>query len=188
MKRIITLVLILSGVSSMAQTVTDFASTDVTSDKRFTLRGAASSHGIVIVFISNTCPFDEYYYGRLNKIASDYSGRIPVVFINSYSGDGESVAEMKSKAVAKRFTAPYLEDKDQAIMQALKATRSPEAIVLKAGGDGFTVFYRGAVDDNAQVATDVHNHYLAEAIEALLNGQRAPRPVVRPMGCVIRAN
>ena len=186
MKRITTIVLILMSLAASGQTITGFNSTDVVSGKSFALGDAASSQGIVAVFISNTCPFDAYYYARLNKLASDFSGRIPFVFINSHSGIDESAEAMKSLASAQRFTVPYLEDKNQAIMRQLKVTKSPEAIVLKAAGNGFAIFYRGAIDDNAQVATDVHQTYLADALNALLSGQSPSRPVVRPVGCNIR--
>lgn len=186
MKRITTIVLILMSFAATGQTITDFTGTDVVSGKSFTLSDAASSQGIVAVFISNTCPFDAYYYSRLNKLTSDFSGRIPFVFINSHSGVDESAEAMKSLASAKRFTVPYLEDKNQAIMRQLKITKSPEAIVLKATGNNFAVFYRGAIDDNAQVASDVHQSYLADAINTMLSGQNISRPAVRPVGCNIR--
>ncbi|HLT71689.1 MAG TPA: redoxin domain-containing protein [Cyclobacteriaceae bacterium] len=186
MKRIITVVLILTSLAATGQTITDFTATDVVSGKSLTLSSQASSQGMVAVFISNTCPFDAYYYARLNKLTADFSGRVPFVFINSHSGVDESAEAMKSLASTHRFTVPYLEDKNQAIMRQLKVTKSPEVIVLKPADNGFTVFYRGAIDDNAQVATDVHQHYLADALNALLSGQIPPRPVVRPVGCTIR--
>lgn len=186
MKRITTIVLILMSLASSGQTITDFTGTDVVSGRPFTLSDVSSSRGIVIVFISNTCPFDAYYYERLGQLVADLSGKIPFVFINSHSGEDESVRAMKALATAHKFTVPYLEDKNQAILRQLKATKSPEAIVLKSTGNAFTVFYRGAIDDNAQVATDVHQHYLADAVNALLSGQNPSRPVVRPVGCNIR--
>lgn len=186
MKRITTIVLILTSLAATGQTITGFTSTDVVSGKSFSLSNAASSQGIAAVFISNTCPFDAYYYARLNKLAADFSGRIPIVFINSHSDIDESAEAMKSLASAQQFTVPYLEDKNQAIMRQLKVTKSPEAIVLKRTGNGFTIFYRGAIDDNAQVETDVHQHHLADALNALLSGQNAARPSVRPVGCNIR--
>lgn len=168
------------------QSVTDFTATDVVSGKQFILRNAASSQGIVIVFISNTCAFDEYYYARLGELVDEFSGKIPFVFINSHTGEDESAEAMKSLASTQGFKVPYLEDKSQAILRTLKATKSPEAIVLKAAGGTFSVFYRGAIDDNAQVASDVHQRYLADAVNALLSGQNPSRPVVRPAGCNIR--
>lgn len=186
MKRITTIVLILASLAATGQTITDFTGTDVVSGKSFKLSNAASPEGIVAVFISNTCPFDAYYYTRLNKLAADFSGRIPFVFINSHSGLDESAQAMKSLASAQRFTVPYLEDKNQAIMRQFKVTKSPEVVVLKPGSNGFTIFYRGAIDDNAQVATDVRQHYLADALNDLLSGRSPARPEVRPMGCSIR--
>src|SRR5690606_35153581 len=141
-----------------------------------------------IIFTSNTCPFDAYYYDRLNKIAADYNSRVPVVFVNPHPGEDESVDAMKAHASRRGFKVPYLEDKNQSIMRALKVTRTPEAIVLKPENGPYRVFYRGAIDDNAQVATDVHRHYLTDAIDALLNGQKPSQAVGRPMGCNVRNN
>lgn len=188
MKRIAAAMLtIVAGVAS-GQTISDFSARDVVSGESFTVKGGAYPKGIVIIFTSNTCPFDAYYYDRLNKLAADYSGRIPVLFVNPHPGEDESADAMRTLATRRGFKAPYLEDKDQAIMRALKVTRTPEAIVLKPDNDKYTVFYRGAVDDNAQVATDVHHHYLTDAIDALLSGRNASEPVVRPMGCNVRQN
>lgn len=178
---------LIAGTTS-GQTITGFSAQDVVSGQSFTLSGGANSRGIVVVFTSNTCPFDAYYYDRINKLAADYSGRIPVVFVNPHPGEDESAEAMKAHAARRGFKVPYLEDKSQAIMRSLKVTRTPEAIVLKPENGAYKVFYRGAIDDNPQVATDVHRHYLADAIEALLNGQNAPQAVVRPMGCNVRTN
>lgn len=186
MKRIAAVILTLVVAAASGQTVKDFSARDVVSGETFTLAGTASERGIVIVFISNTCPFDAYYYDRLVKLASDYRARIPVIFINPHSGEEESANAMKALAERRGLGAPYLEDEDQAIMRALNVTRTPEAIVLKPEGGAYKVFYRGAIDDNAQVATDVHRHYLSDAIDALLAGQNPAQPVVRPMGCNVR--
>ena len=186
MKRIAAVILTLITSAASGQTISEFSARDVVSGQPFTLTGGANARGIVLIFTSNTCPFDAYYYDRLNQLAADYSGRIPVVFINPHPGEDESADAMKALAARRGFKAPYLEDKDQAIMRALKVTRTPEAIVLKPDGNAYKVFYRGAIDDNAQVATDVHRHYLTDAIEALLSGANPSQPVVRPMGCNVR--
>jgi hypothetical protein len=186
MKRIAAAILTLVVATASGQTVTDFSARDAVSGESFTLSGGANRQGIVIIFTSNSCPFDAYYYDRFKKLASDFGGRIPVVLVNPHSGEDESPEAMKALAARRGFRVPYLEDKDQAIMRALKVTRTPEAIVLKPEGGAYKVFYRGAIDDNAQVATDVHRHHLADAIEALLAGQNAPQPSVRPMGCNVR--
>jgi thiol-disulfide isomerase/thioredoxin len=185
MKRIISVLLSLASITAFGQTVTNFSAVNVINGKKFSLSDAASSKGAVVVFISNTCPYDEYYYDRLTKLAAEYSGKIPFVFINPNIGDEESTEAMKAKASAQQITVPYLADKDQAIMRLLRATRTPEAFVLQTNGNQFKVFYYGAIDDNAQVASDVHEHYLREAIDALLASRTpAPKPI-RPTGCNI---
>lgn len=188
MKGIAVVILTLVAGAVSGQTITNFSARDVVSGASFTVNSGSHPKGIVVIFTSNTCPFDAYYYDRLNKIAADYSGRIPVVFVNPHPGEDESADAMKTLAARRGFKVPYLADKDQAVMRALKVTRTPEALVLKPEGGGYSVFYRGAIDDNAQVATDVHRQYLTDAINALLAGGKPSRPVVRPMGCNVRSS
>ncbi|MDV3308713.1 MAG: redoxin domain-containing protein [Cyclobacteriaceae bacterium] len=186
MKRIAAVILTLVVGTAYGQTITTFSARDVVSGASFTLSDEANSRGVVIIFTSNTCPFDAYYFDRFDKLVADYNGRIPVVFVNPHPGEDESADAMKALAQRRGLKVPYLEDKNQAIMRALKVTRTPEAIVLKPENGAYKVFYRGSIDDNAQVATDVHRHYLADAIEALLAGRNVSQPVVRPMGCNVR--
>jgi hypothetical protein len=81
---------------------------------------------------------------------------------------------------------PYLADKDQTLMQSLKATKSSHAFLLKSSGGKFTIFYNGALDDNAQVEADVRANYLRDAIMAMLAGQAVSAAEVRPVGCNIK--
>lgn len=186
MKRIAAFILTLVVGTACGQTITDFSARDAVSGESISLSSGRYSRGVVLIFTSNTCPFDAYYYDRLSKLANDYNGRIPVLFVNPHLGEDEGPTAMQDLAARRGFKVPYLEDKNQAIMRALKVTRTPEAIVLKPENGTYKVFYRGAIDDNAQVATDVHHNYLADAIEALLAGRNPSQAVVRPMGCNVR--
>ena len=84
------------------------------------------------------------------------------------------------------LTMPYLADKDQTLMQSLKATKSSHCFLLKSTGGKFMVFYNGAFDDNAQVEADVRASYLRDAITAMLNNQSIAMTEVRPVGCNIK--
>jgi hypothetical protein len=46
--------------------------------------------------------------------------------------------------------------------------------------------YRGAIDDNPQVASDVKHSFLKEAIESTLKGQNPLKSSVHPTGCMIK--
>lgn len=164
--------------------VADFTATDVTSGKSISLSDFKSSPGVVVIFVSSgtDCPYDQYYQSRLQKVASDFREKIPVLFVNSHLTDTDDA--MKTSAA--KLGASLLADREQTVMQALKATKSPEAIVLKNSGGNFSIYYRGAIDDNAQVQSDVRENYLVDAINTLLAGQSPKDAEIRPVGCIIR--
>lgn len=176
---------LLCTLATSAQSVGNFTATNVVTGKAVSLDDFNSSTGVVIIFTSNatTCAYDQYYADRLKAINNQYGSKVPVIFVNSHLEEGESEA---TKAMAASLGAHYLIDGDQKIMLSLKATKSPEAFVLKNTGGNFSIFYHGAIDDNAQVATDVSEHYLTDAISALATGQKPKNPTVRPVGCTIR--
>lgn len=183
MKNYITVLFLLTSLITWGQ-VTNFTATDVTSGKSISLNDFKSSPGVVIIFTSSgaDCPYDQYYQLRLQKIVKDFNGKIPVLFVNPHLTDTEDAL----KKTASTLGAPLLADREQVVMQTLKATKSPEAFVLKNSGGNFSIYYRGAIDDNAQVQSDVHENYLVEATNALLAGKSPKNAEVRPVGCTIR--
>jgi hypothetical protein len=184
MKNYITVFLFSVLSVSVSGQVANFTATDITTGNSISLYDFKSSPGVVIIFTSSgtACPYDQYYQSRLRKIAKDFTGKIPVLFVDSHLA--ESDEDLNKTAAALGTT--LLVDRDQKIMQLLKATKSPEAVVLKSDGGNFSMYYRGAVDDNAQVPADVHENYLADAINSLLNGGSPKSAEVRPTGCMIR--
>lgn len=183
MKNYITVVFLLTSLIASGQ-VANFTATDVTSGKSVSLNDFKTSPGVIIIFTSSgaDCPYDQYYQSRLQKVAKDFSGKIPVLFVNPHLTDADDAL----KKTASTLGAPLLADREQVVMQTLKATKSPEAIVLKNSGGNFSIYYRGAIDDNAQVQSDVHENYLVDAVNALLAGQSPKNSEVRPVGCTIR--
>ncbi len=154
--------------------------------KNVSLDSYSSGPGIVIIFTSNACPFDEHYRGRINKLSKEFDSKIPVLLVNSHVDANESLEAMAKKAQQTGISVPYLADKDQTLMQTLKATKSPQSFVLKNVNGKLIVFYSGAIDDNAQVEGDVRSAYLRDAVSALLNNQTIPATEVRPSGCSIK--
>ena len=182
---IIALFTIISG-SITAQTVGNFTLTNVTNGKPVSLETYPSCAGIAIIFTSNSCPFDEYYRSRIARLATDYSDRVPILLVNSSVESTDTEENMVKKATQLNLKVPYLADKDQSLMKQLGASRTPQVFLLKNNGGTFSVVYRGAIDDNAQVEADVRHAYLKDAIDILLTNQAIQTPEVRPMGCTIR--
>lgn len=184
--KLLTLATLLTTVSVLqGQEITDISLLNVVNNEQVSLKSFPSCSGIVVVFTSNNCPYDEYYRARLKKISQEYQDRVPVFMVNAHTDAVESIENMKKKASAD-WPFPYLADKDQKLMQQLGATKSPHAFLLKNKGGKFEVVYDGAIDDNAQVESDVHHAYLKDAIDIMLGNQVIATPEVRPTGCTIR--
>lgn len=185
-KLFLLLLLAAASVHTYAQTVSDFSLTNVVSGKPVSLNTYPSCTGIAIIFTSNTCAFDEYYRGRIARLALDYADRVPVLLVNSGIEAPDSEENMAKKAAQLNLKVPYLSDKDQVLMKQLGANKTPQVFLLKNNGGTFSVVYRGAIDDNAQVEADVRHAYLKDAIDIMLTNQAIQTPEVRPMGCSIR--
>jgi Redoxin len=173
-------------IASYGQQVSNFSLTNVLNGKPVSLDTYPSCTGLLIIFTSNTCAYDEYYRGRINKLSNDYQDKVPVLLVNAGTDPAESNDNMVKKAGELGISIPYLADKDQILMQNLGATKSPQAFLLKNNGGKFSVVYRGAIDDNAQVEADVRHAYLKDAIDIMLTNQKIETPEVRPVGCTIR--
>jgi hypothetical protein len=123
----------------------------------------------------------------MHKTYADKGVQILLINSNSESdNEEESIAEMKKKAMDHGFTFPYLADKEQVALALLEATRTPEAFLLIPAGGKFELVYQGAIDDSPQLAEQVRNPFLMNAIEDVLAGRKIERNYVRPTGCIIK--
>jgi hypothetical protein len=186
MKKFFVLLLISISNYAFTQSIQNFSLTNVVDGKTVSLNDYGSYPGAVIIFSVNECAFDDYYIDRLKALIQQYQGKIPFLLVNADADDGESVENMIKRSTKIGITVPYLADKNQALMQALNAHKSTEAFLAKNSGGNFSIVYRGAIDDNPQVAADVRQYYLKDAIEKLIAGQSISTPEIRPVGCNIR--
>jgi len=184
MKNLMLVVLLMMANALKAQDVKDFSLTNTKDGKAVSLSGMSSSAGIALVFTSHECPFDNYYKERLKDLVANYSGKIQFVFINSNQESQESIEQMAIHY--KDINVPYLADKDQIAMETLGARKSTEVFLITNTGGKLTIVYSGAIDDNPQVAKDVKQPYLKDAIEKLLAGQKIEVNTQRASGCTIR--
>lgn len=186
MRKLIALLALVVCFAANAQTVQDFKLVNVLNGNTVSLGTYPSCEGLIIIFTSNACPYDEYYRARINKLSRDYQDKVPVLLVNSLIDPNESADAMVKKAQQAGISLPYLADKDQTLMSALGATKSPAVYLLKNDGGKFTIVYKGAIDDNAQVEADVRHHHLKDAVDIMLANQTVQTPEVRPVGCTIR--
>ena len=82
---------VLMSSASFAQTIQNFTLTNTVDGKEVSLESYTTSPGVVIIFTSNTCPYDGYYVNRIRALATQYNSKIPVLLVNSSTEATESV-------------------------------------------------------------------------------------------------
>ena len=174
------------GSAVRGQSVKNFNLIDVATKNEVSLTDFSDKKGVVVIFTSNVCPYSVYYEGRITQLVADYRDKgIQFLLVNSHTESKESISEMANKIATWGLNVPYLADKNQQLLSQFGARKSPEAFILKKGGNGFTIFYKGAIDNNPQVATDVKESYLKMNLDTLLKGGSS-NSGARPIGCTIR--
>ncbi len=154
--------------------------------RNHTLEEYADAPVLVLVQSCNHCPYVQAWEGRLKAIASDYAGRgVRVVAISSNDAEAypeDSFEEMRRRAERERFTFDYLYDEDQAVAQALGSERTPEVFVYDSKR---RLVYHGAIDDSRDEAA-VTQHYLRDALDAVLAGGAPLVAETAPVGCTVK--
>ena len=170
--------------------IENFSLTNTVNNGQVALSDYSNKKGIVVIFTSNFCPYSKLYEERIESMANEFSSKgIQFLLINPnnpQASEDDSVEEMAKKARERGYKFPYLADKNQKIAASFGATKTPEAFLLKPAGGSFKVVYKGAIDDNPQVPTDVKSFYLKDAVNNLLSGKSNLTNYERPTGCMIK--
>lgn len=140
--------------------------------------------GMVLFFTSSQCPFDDHYFTRLRDLNSQFKDKIGFYFINASFEDTRD--EIHRQVIEWGNDIPYLLDEGNALSKALTVKRTTECILIKRTKTSLSLFYRGPVDDNPQVANDADHEYLEDAIKNLLEGRENFAISPRVAGCLIR--
>src|SRR5688572_17063742 len=189
MKRLfLTIILLVGMLVAKAQTNT-FSPTDllnVADGKNVTIKPCPNCTAVVVVFHSLKCPYDAHYAERVKKLVDVFGNQVSFFLVNSSPEPEEQAEKMMAAYSTWSINIPYLADKDQTVMTALNAKKTPEAVLLRKEGAQLKVVYQGAIDDNPQVHTDAGVKFLENAIKDVLAGKNPTVAAERVIGCTIR--
>lgn len=156
-------------------------------DRQHALADYADKEAVAVIFSCNHCPYVRAWEDRMVQIQADYADKgVQLIAINSNDDQkypDDSFAKMKERAGEKRFNFPYLYDESQAVARAYGAERTPEVFLFDKSG---ALRYHGAIDDNYDNPNQVKNHYLRDALDAVLAGQTPSTTQTPPVGCTIK--
>lgn len=153
----------------------------------YSLSDVANIKGYIVTFTCNTCPVAVMYEDRIIDLHNKYADKgYPVIAINPNDPDvkpGDSFEEMIVRAEEKSFPFLYLFDEKQKVYPAYGATKTPHVFLLDAN---LVVKYMGAIDDNSRNASAVTETFLADAIDALIKGEKPNPSSTKAVGCSIK--
>lgn len=150
----------------------------------------SDAKGFIVVFTCNSCPYSIAYEDRIIALHNRFAPKgYPVVAINpndSLVQPRDSFTAMKQRAAEKQFAFPYLLDTDQKYANIYGATRTPHVFVLNRENSELVVRYIGAIDNNSEFPEAATEHYVSEAVEALLGGKKIITNATKAIGCSIK--
>lgn len=161
---------------------------DTVSGKTVSLNSFEGSRGLLVIFISNHCPYVKLIKKELSRFATDYQKKgVNVVAISSNDVQNypdDSPEKMKEDAQNFAYNFPYLFDESQEVAKAYKAACTPDLFLFD---EDLELFYRGQFDDarpgNGKTPTGKD---LREAADRILNGNPPPETQTPSIGCNIK--
>lgn len=158
--------------------------------KMVSLADYTKAKGFIVVFTCNQCPYSKMYEDRIIALDNVYKEKgYPVIAINPNdpaASPGDDMEGMKLRAEIKGFTFPYLFDEGQKVYPKYGATRTPHVYILNKEKEGLRVSYIGAIDNNARNAKKANEFYVANAVDALLEGKKIEKTTTKAIGCSIK--
>ncbi|GAA3764387.1 thioredoxin family protein [Salinactinospora qingdaonensis] len=165
----------------------DFALPSV-EGKTVALHDFADASALLVIFLSNHCPYVRRIEHGIGALTSRYQQR-GVATVGICSNDvsthpDDAATHLAEQAERAGFTFPYLVDESQEVARAYRAACTPDFFLY----DGQRrLAYRGEFDA-ARPGNDhpVDGASMQAALEAVLAGEPVPEPHTPSLGCGIK--
>jgi peroxiredoxin len=171
-------------VASQTKEVSNFALLDYTG-RLHELRRAGGD-AVVLFFTANGCPVARKSAGKLKDLNEKFADRgIQFWLVNSNSADDRKSIAQESIQL-KLGHLPVLKDDTQGVARHLGVHRTCECVAIST--KDWTVFYRGAIDDQLVEGTQkpqVKERYLETALNEFLSHKPISNPKTVAHGCII---
>ena len=158
-----------------------------TGGKDYSLGTFKDRKALAVIFSCVHCPYVLAWEDRIISLQKEFAGQ-GAAFVLICANDAvkypqDNFENMKKHAAQKKYPFPFLRDESQEVSRAYGAERTPEVFLF----DGeHNLAYHGVVDDNHENPAAVTQHYFRDALQAVLDGNKAPTPWVAPKGCSIK--
>ncbi len=156
------------------------------SGKDVTLGALKTEKGLVVIFSCNTCPYVKLSEKRIKEY-TDFAmaNGIGCILVNSNEAqrtEDDSFEEMVKYHKSQGLKCAYALDEKSKLADAFGAGRTPQCFVFDKKG----LIYKGAIDDNVKDVSAVKQHYLKDALTALVKNEKPAMQETRSIGCTIK--
>ena len=145
----------------------------------------AGGRAVVLFFTGNGCPIARKSVSKLRALPQQFGEDVTVWMVDAYSQDDPK--DVRKEALdLKVGSIPILMDEKQGLALALGVQRTAEVVAIST--KDWTVFYRGAIDDQLSEGAEKPQptqKYLASALTAFLAGKEIPQARTSVKGCLI---
>lgn len=166
----------------------DFNLPEPATGKTVALADLSASSALLVMFISNHCPFVKHIRSELARFTAAYRPKgllsVAICANDVTTHPDDSPTRMAEDARALEYSFPYLYDETQAVAKAYRAACTPDFFLFDADR---RLVYRGQFDGSRPGNdTPVTGADLRAAVDALLAGKPVS-PDQRPsLGCNIK--
>lgn len=166
----------------------DFSLPSVTTGENATLASFADAAALLVVFMSNHCPYVRHVEAGFASFASEYQAQglaVVAISANDVVNYPEDAPERLVDQIERAgFTFPYLYDESQQVARSYRAACTPDFFLYDSGR---RLAYRGQFDDSRPRSNvEVTGASLRAAVDAVLKGEAVAEPHYPSIGCSIK--
>jgi thioredoxin-related protein len=158
------------------------------SGKKYSLKDLTKENGLLVVFSCNTCPFVigwEDAYPELGELTAKHNVGMVLVNSNEAKRKGDdSMDAMKKHYTEAGYNSQYVIDSNNELADAFGAKTTPHVYLFNKD---MKLVYKGSIDDRYEDRKDKPSkHYLKNAINALVKGDKIEPATTKQIGCSIK--
>ena len=177
-----------STMLPLGTTAPDFELPDTVSGKSVRLAELGGKKALLVMFLSNHCPYVQHVREELARLGKDYAKK-DVAIVGICANDerthpADAPARMTEEARRNGWSFPYLHDASQAVAKAYTAACTPDLFLFDRSR---RLVYRGQLDDsrpgNGKPVTGAD---LRRALDAVLADKPVPADQKASIGCNIK--
>lgn len=148
------------------------------------VKALAGSRATVVVCFGASCPISRKFGTEMARLEAEYGGKnVEFVFLSPL--DGVETGDLREFVATHALKSPVVAGAKGGLTSVLRPTTTTEAFVLDAAR---TLVFRGALNDQYGLGYSkpaATRHYLRDALDAVLRGERPPIEATTAPGCAL---